>query len=153
MSLASVDSEGSWLSGKVSTKRSSAMRESLLRANRITEAPFASSPTNTTQEDLAIADDDYLVRLTPNREPSGFNNLQGDGRPSSDDEDYIDESGAKWGNVGSHPQVVHKHRSTLRSVEGLLNIESEDEEVPAPPSPLSLEDVDNKSTPNAKASN
>ncbi|CAH0017355.1 unnamed protein product [Clonostachys rhizophaga] len=153
MSLASVDSEGSWLSGKVSTKRSSAMRESLLRANRITEAPFASSPTNTTQEDLAIADDDYLVRLTPNREPSGFNNLQGDGRPSSDDEDYIDESGAKWGNVGSHPQVVHKHRSTLRSVEGLLNIESEDEEVPAPPSPLSLEDVDSKSTPNAKASN
>lgn len=133
ISMASVDSEASWLSGRIGTRRS-AIRDSIARANRLDQGHLTDSPTNSTQEDLAIADDDYLARLAPHRN-SGM--LQGsrpseDGRPSSDEEDFARDSGAQWGAVtGARPQVVHSHkhdRSTMRSHEGLLNIESGDED-------------------------
>lgn len=132
MSMASIDSEASWLSGRVGTRRS-AIRDSIARANRLDSELVTDSPTNSTQEDLSIMDDDYLARLAPHRN-SGT--LQGtrrseDGRPSSDEEDFARDSGAKWGAVGARPQVVHSHRhdrSTMQSQEGLLNIESGDEE-------------------------
>lgn len=132
MSMASIDSEASWLSGRVGTRRS-AIRDSIARANRLDSELATDSPTNSTQEDLAIADDDYLARLAPHRN-SGL--LQAprrseDGRPSSDEEDFARDSGARWGAVGARPQFVHAHkhdRSTMQSQEGLLNIESGDEE-------------------------
>lgn len=148
MSLASIDSEGSWLSGGMGTKRS-AIRNNIARANRVDRNQASDSPTNSTQEDLAIADDDYLARLAPQRN-SGI--LLGakqseDGRPSSDEEDFARDSGARWGAVGARPQVVHAHkhdRSTMQSHEGLVNIESGDEEEsesPVTPSAQETADV------------
>ena len=126
MSLASIDSEGSWLSGRVNARRS-AIRDSIARANRLEQDKSTDSPTNSTQEDLAILDDDYYARLAPNRNSGHLQStrLSEDGRPSSDEEE------ARWGAVGARPNVVlvHKHdRSTMQSHEGLLNIESGDEE-------------------------
>lgn len=128
MSLASIDSEASWLSGSVINKRSSTMRGSIIRSSRLDQSVTVDSPTNSTQEDLSITEDDYLSRLSPNRNSGLYHGRpSGDGRPSSDEEDYAEESSAKWGAVGARPHFV-QHRSTMQSVEGLLNIESGDEE-------------------------
>lgn len=140
MSLASIDSEGSWLSGRVAAKRSSILRDSLTQANRLDGHPVSDSPSNSTQEDLSITEDDYLARLA-NRRHSGLyhGRRSGDGRPSSDEEDMGDEAGARWGSLGAHPQLVrtHKHdRATMQSHEGLLNIESEDEGSTGESSPI-----------------
>ncbi|KAL6862906.1 hypothetical protein ACO1O0_003149 [Amphichorda felina] len=129
MSLASIDSEGSWLSGRVSA-RQSAIRDSIVRANRLEQNQASASPTNSTQEDLGITDDDYLARFATHRN-SGIPRLSEDGRPSSDEEDFTGDSGARWGAVGARPQMVHVHRhdrDTMQSQVGLLNIESGDEE-------------------------
>ena len=144
MSLASIDSEGSWLSGRVSARRS-AMRDSIARANRLDENQTSDSPTNSTQEDLAIADDDYLARFATHRN-SGILPRSEDGRPSSDEEDVARDSSARWGAVGARPQVVHVHkdRNTMQSHKGLLNIESGDEEEsesPVTPSARETADV------------
>jgi len=147
MSLASIDSEGSWLSGRVNSKRS-AIRDSIARANR--REQLSASPSNSTQEDLAIADDDYLARLAPHRRHSGHMpapQRSEDGRPSSDEEDYgTRESGARWGAIGARPQVIHVHRHdrmTMQSHEGLLNIESGDEaESESPVTPSAHEQAD-----------
>jgi hypothetical protein len=133
MSLASIDSEGSWLSGRVGSMRTSVKRDSLLRSNRREQAP-SESPTNSTREDLAITDDEYLARLAP--EKSSFSmacgRRSGEGRPSSDGEESIaPNDDLKWGRVGARPEVVqfHSHdRDTMHSHQGLLNIDSEDEE-------------------------
>ena len=133
MSLASIDSEGSWLSGRVGTRRSSAIRDSINQASRVDEHRASDSPHNSTQEDLSITEDEYLARLA-HRRNSGFyhGRRSGDGRPSSDEEDLNDEeSRARWGAVGARPNIVrtHKHdRTTMQSHDGLVNIVSEDEE-------------------------
>ncbi|KND92060.1 hypothetical protein TOPH_03569 [Tolypocladium ophioglossoides CBS 100239] len=149
MSLASIDSEGSWLSGRVGSRRTmSTMRDSIARANR-REQPFSDSPANSTQEDLAVADDDYLSRFALDRNSgvSTTGRRSGEGRPSSDDGDEpMREENVKWGAVGARPQVVqfqHHDRDTMRSYEGLLNIDSGDEEdSEAPISPTSEDKVD-----------
>lgn len=139
MSLASIDSEGSWLSGRVAAKRSSILRDSLSQANRLDGHRVSDSPSNSTQEDLGITEDDYMARLAHRRHSGLYHGRRsGDGRPSSDEEDMGDESGARWGSVGAHPNVIrtHKHdRSTMQSHEGLVNIESEDEGDTAESSP------------------
>ncbi|KAG9251920.1 uncharacterized protein F5Z01DRAFT_626613 [Emericellopsis atlantica] len=146
MSLASIDSEGSWLSGRVNSKRS-AIRGSIARANR--REQVSASPSNSTQEDLAIADDDYLARLAPHRHSGHMHapRRSEDGRPSSDEEDFgTRESGARWGAIGARPQVIHVHRHdrmTMQSHEGLLNIESGDEaESESPVTPSAHEQAD-----------
>lgn len=142
ISLASIDSEGSWLSGRVGNRRTmSTMRDSTARANR-REQPLTDSPTNSTQEDLAIADDDYLSRLAPDRSSGVFKagRRSGEGRPSSDEDEPMQEGDVKWGAVGAKPQVVqfhHHDRDTMRSREGLLNVDSGDEDSEAPISPVS----------------
>lgn len=133
ISLASIDSEGSWLSGRVGSMRASVQRDSLMRANRRENAPPSDSPTNSTREDLAITDDEYLSRLAPDRSSGAMaGRRSGEGRPSSDAEEAIAPTdNVKWGRVGAKPEVVqfHNHdRDTMRSHQGLLNIDSGDEE-------------------------
>lgn len=141
MSLASIDSEGSWLSGRAASQRASTMRDSIARANRRHQTQSTDSPTNSTQEDLVIADDEYLSRLAPEQSaavnPGG--RRSGEGRPSSDEDDFVDEGDMKWGAVGAMPQVVHvrNDRQTMQSQEGLLNISSGDEDSDSPTSPAS----------------
>ncbi|KAI3322272.1 hypothetical protein HD806DRAFT_144186 [Xylariaceae sp. AK1471] len=116
MSLASVDSEASWLSGRISRKRtSSGIRTSLQYPPRTVSALSGRSEGRASEhsEDDNIVDDEYLNRVVPAR----LHRLStGEARPSSDEED---ESSPKWGAVGQTPTVMH-HRETMRSREGLL---------------------------------
>lgn len=133
MSLASIDSEGSWLSGNASGRRA-AIRDSIRRANqREQNDAHTDSPTNSTEENLEIVEDEYLTKLTPRRNsnPEFMGRRSGEGRPSSDEEEFATDGEMKWGAVGSQPQVVH--RFTMKSHEGLLELESEDEESPTSP--------------------
>lgn len=146
ISLASIDSEASWLSGRVG-RRSSTIRDSIAQANRQegSRNRRRDSSDDSTREDLAITDDDYMARLAPHGTSSGHHThrLSSDGRPSSDEEDLPRESGARWGAVGSRPQFVHTHdRNTIQSYQGLLNIESGDEsESPVTPSAQEKADI------------
>ncbi|KAG5658332.1 hypothetical protein KAF25_010513 [Fusarium avenaceum] len=133
MSLASIDSEGSWLSGNTSGRRA-AIRDSIRRANQREQTDAnATSPTSSTDEDLEIVEDEYLTKLTPrsNPNPEAMGRRSGEGRPSSDEEEIVNDGEMKWGAVGSQPQVIH--RWTMKSHEGLLEIESEEEESPTSP--------------------
>ena len=147
ISLASIDSEGSWLSGQVGARRS-AMRERIARANRLEQSRAAGSPSNSTQEDLSITGDDYMARLAPQRH-SGLilgSRRSGDGRPSSDEEDLARDSGARWGAVGAQPCLVRAHsydKSSVHSHEGLMNTESGDEDgTESPVTPTAQEKMD-----------
>lgn len=142
MSMASIDSEGSWLSGNAARK--AAIRNSIRRANQREQTDaITDSPTHSTEEDLTITEDEYLSRLTPSREPSNdiLGRRSGEGRPSSDEEDLVDDEDMKWGAVGSHPQFVN-HRYTMKSVKGLLDIESENEDSESSPISPSSEVAD-----------
>ncbi|PTB66697.1 hypothetical protein BBK36DRAFT_1117793 [Trichoderma citrinoviride] len=144
MSLASVDSEASWLSGRVGSQRSqrlSSVRDRI-RSRQQDRDARPDSPSNSAHEDLEITEDDYMSRLSPDPTALTFNSrLSGEGRPSSDGEEMVDEGEVRWGAVGAHPQLVSSHthhRDTIRSREGLLNIDSGDEEdFDAPISPIS----------------
>ncbi|TFB00533.1 hypothetical protein CCMA1212_007642 [Trichoderma ghanense] len=143
MSLASVDSEASWLSGRVGSQRSqrlSSVRDRI-RSRQQDRDARPDSPSNSAHDDLEITEDDYMSRLSPGPTDLTFNTrLSGEGRPSSDGEEMVDEGEVRWGAVGAHPQFVsHSHnRDTVRSREGLLNIDSGDEEdFDAPISPVS----------------
>jgi hypothetical protein len=148
MSLASIDSEGSWLSGRAKPKRSSVNRESFARASQLGRSLSTDSPTNSTQDDLPITDDDYLSRITSDQHSPSvpFGRPSGEGRPSSDYEEYSAKSGARWGAVGAHAQVVQSHshdRTTMLSQEGLLNMDSgDDDDVESPITPTALEKVE-----------
>ncbi|KAI0460143.1 hypothetical protein F5B21DRAFT_133137 [Xylaria acuta] len=116
MSLASVDSEASWLSGRISRKRtSSGMRTSLQYPPRTVSALSGRSEGQTSEhtEDDNIVDDEYLNSVVPAR-PHRLST--GEARPSSDEEDDLSP---KWGAVGQTPTVI-QHSETMRSREGIL---------------------------------
>ncbi|KIN00458.1 hypothetical protein OIDMADRAFT_125386 [Oidiodendron maius Zn] len=126
-SLASIDSEGSWLSGRKNSKRESAQ----LSAHRLRDSAsslhkryrdYADST-----EELGIAEDEYFTRLTPGiEEDRAKRQSTGNPMPSSDEEDGdshispIEAGRATWGAVGRHPTVVHRE-PRAKSREGLLN--------------------------------
>ncbi|KAI1156712.1 hypothetical protein F4825DRAFT_215036 [Nemania diffusa] len=124
MSLASVDSEASWLSGRISRKRaSSGMRTSLQYPPRTVSALSGRSEGQTTEhtEDDNIVDDEYLNSVVPSR----LHRLStGEARPSSDEEDDLSP---KWGAVGQTPTVI-QHSETMRSREGILQSFDDDKE-------------------------
>ncbi|KAK1241165.1 hypothetical protein MKX08_001139 [Trichoderma sp. CBMAI-0020] len=143
MSLASVDSEGSWLSGRVGSQRSKRMSSvrDRARSRQQDHERRADSPSNSAHDDLEITEDDYMSRLSPDPTTLHFNTrLSGEGRPSSDEDELMREGEVRWGAVGAHAQFVQRNqnRDTVRSREGLLNIDSGDEEdQEAPISPIS----------------
>ncbi|KAI1298932.1 hypothetical protein F5Y03DRAFT_366774 [Xylaria venustula] len=125
MSLASVDSEASWLSGRISRKRtSSGMRTSLQYPPRTVSALSGRSEAQTSEhtEDENIVDDEYLNSVVPAR----LHRLStGEARPSSDEEE---ELSPKWGAVGQVPTVV-QHTDTMRSREGIFQTYGDDKEL------------------------
>lgn len=144
MSLASVDSEGSWLSGRVNSQRSKRMSSvrDRARSRQQDHERRADSPTNSAHDDLEITEDDYMSRLSPDPTTLHFNTrLSGEGRPSSDEDELMHEGEVRWGAVGAQAQFVsrNQNRDTVRSREGLLNIDSGDEEddLEPPISPIS----------------
>lgn len=139
MSLASIDSEGSWLSGRLAKKRKSS---GILQT---TSSPYGQFPQRTSDsdneqpqeqdlvnEDISITEDDYLAKITPiNAErPSWNRKSTGDPRPSSDGEEE-----AHWGSVQGHqPTVVHTHTAgRIKSREGLLKAFGEEGEIDVHP--------------------
>jgi hypothetical protein len=123
-SLASIDSEGSWLSGRKSSKRGSAQLSSYpLRDSASSLHRKYQSFTESTEE-LGIAEDEYFTRLTPG--PENKRQSAGNPMPSSDEEDGdsltspVEAGKAKWGAVARHPTVVHRE-PRAKSREGLLN--------------------------------
>jgi hypothetical protein len=133
-SLASVDSEGSWLSGKpmkrVSNK--SHLRSSVGSANALKP----SGDFNASYEELGIPDDEYFKRLTPQPDEQQRHSDLLTKKPSStamaaldtanvDEETRTvqakssDEELVKGG-VGRQPTIVHR-QARVKSTEGLLS--------------------------------
>lgn len=142
-SLASVDSEASWLSGKP-VKRSSAQMGHPLRQSQSSLQPQKPATSGVDDEGDGVADDDFFKRLTPapediRRSSSGSAirkasstviDLQGEQDRSSQPEmpplpsDVQDE---KWhSSVGRQPTVVKQARAA-KSKEGLLKDFENDE--------------------------
>ncbi|KAK7187484.1 hypothetical protein DPSP01_013757 [Paraphaeosphaeria sporulosa] len=151
-SLASVDSEGSWLSGKPIKRSSnkSHLRSSVGSSTALkTQEPFSAS-----YEELGIPDDEYFRRLTPqpdehrpsllsrelSRKPSSMvmsplenplNAADSDNeeaaparsRTSQEDEELMHSS------IGRHPTVIH-HQARVKSREGLLSFYHEEKPSP-----------------------
>jgi hypothetical protein len=130
-SLASIDSEGSWLSGrKAGSKRGSTplpqphhpLRDSASSLNRRYKE-FGESA-----EELGIAEDEYFSRLTPGPDEQYKIHRQSTGNPmpSSDEEDGgslaspVSSEKTKWGAVARQATVVHRE-PRAKSREGLLN--------------------------------
>ncbi|KAK3324569.1 hypothetical protein B0T19DRAFT_232830 [Cercophora scortea] len=133
MSLASIDSEASWLSGGLSRKRkSSGILQPTPRARQpqstsVYENEHGLNHDNSREEVSIITDDDYLSRFAPvHADRLGWNRKStGEARPSSDGEEE-----AHWGSVVQHPLVVHNHTtSRMKSREGLLKAFGEQGEV------------------------
>ncbi|KAM3065742.1 hypothetical protein ACMFMG_010032 [Clarireedia jacksonii] len=129
-SLASIDSEGSWLSGKKAGSKRGSMQTPL--------APLRDSASSLQQrykelaessEELGIAEDEYFSRITPG--PYEENMIKrastGQPMPSSDEDDSNSinqkqgaNEKAKWGAVARHPTVVHRE-PRAKSREGLYD--------------------------------
>ncbi|KAG4431732.1 hypothetical protein IFR05_012787 [Cadophora sp. M221] len=138
-SLASIDSEGSWLSGrKAGSKRGSAPTPQPIADSSI---PMGKKEFSESAEELGIAEDEYFSRLTPGPEDQHKIRRQSAGNPmpSSDDEEGGSLASpvsvqSKWGAVGRHPTVIHRE-PRAKSREGLLNDFDEDSTSEAPDSP------------------
>lgn len=128
-SLASIDSEGSWLSGrKGGSKRGSAQLQTHHNLHEsASNLQKRYREYSESAEELGIAEDEYFSRLSPG--PEEQYKIQristGNPMPSSDEEDGDSlaspvSSNTKWGAVGRQPTVVH-HEPRAKSREGLLN--------------------------------
>lgn len=132
VSLASIDSEASWLSGRMGKRSSSnmGMRDSMSRSyGRNQRRRSHHSTDDDTEEDLAV-EDEYLSNLaTPSKETFDERyhgrRSTGEGRPSSDEGDHLRDSyiedDMKWGSVGARQPVLHGDVEMMKSREGLLN--------------------------------
>jgi hypothetical protein len=126
-SLASIDSEGSWLSGRKSSKRGSAQLSSYPLRDSASSLHRKYQNFSESSEELGIAEDEYFTRLTPGPEDREIKRQSaGNPMPSSDEEDGdsltspVEPGKAKWGAVARHPTVVHRE-PRAKSREGLLN--------------------------------
>ncbi|KAL2066122.1 hypothetical protein VTL71DRAFT_2193 [Oculimacula yallundae] len=127
-SLASIGSEGSWLSGKVAGSK---------RGSVPTPQPFPDESA----EELGLAEDEYFSRLSPG--PEEENKIRrmstGNPMPSSDDEEGGSIASpasvqSKWGAVARQPTVIHRE-PRAKSREGLLNDFDDDSASEGPDSP------------------
>ncbi|EFQ36195.1 hypothetical protein CGRA01v4_08125 [Colletotrichum graminicola] len=119
VSLASIDSEGSWLSGRVGARRSSGLLRGRVPPRILTRTP---SPDGTEEE---LADDEYLSNLaTPSRGAAHDEDedertprkSSGDAFPSSDEDN---EANIKWGSVENPHATIMQHQR-IKSREGML---------------------------------
>lgn len=139
-SLASVDSEGSWLSGKPMKRRSnkSYLRSSVGSASAIKR----NEEFNVSYEELGIPDDEYFKRLTPQpderrhsphtadvlaRKASSTAMTALDAAAESDDEEpppttgrHSEDEELVQHTVGRQPTIVHR-QARVKSTEGLLS--------------------------------
>lgn len=139
-SLASIDSEGSWLSGrKAGSKRGSNQMHGY-KHESVNSLQRKFKEYSDSSEELGIAQDEYFSRLSPEPESGNMaRRASGHPVPSSDEENgsmaspvSSEKARTKWGAVGRTPTVIHRE-PRAKSREGLLNDfgdDSGDESVP-----------------------
>ncbi|KAF2474014.1 uncharacterized protein BDR25DRAFT_323665 [Lindgomyces ingoldianus] len=137
-SLASVDSEGSWLSGKPLKRRSN---KSYIRSSVGSSTTAKQNEEfSASYEELGIPDDEYFQRLTPQpderrrsaqtsdvvrRKPSSTAMAATDTTADSDDEEPVpaerpsEEENLVQNSVGRQPTIVHR-QPRVKSTEALL---------------------------------
>lgn len=122
-SLASIDSEGSWLSGRVAgSKRGSSQIVTYPLRDSASSLQKKYRGFSESAEELGIAEDEYFSRLTPGPDDQfkihrHSTQSAGEPVPSSDDEEGSPRSPeTKWANVVRHPTVVH-HEARAKSRE------------------------------------
>lgn len=146
-SLASVDSEGSWLSGKPVKRGSGQMGRPLRQSQSSLGQHLAATSGETEEND--VAEDEYFSQLAPAPEEtrrsssasamrkasSTIMDLAGEGEHSPEPEvpPLPDRAGETWhGSVGRQAMIV-RHTSRAKSNEGLLNEFLADEAEPSSP--------------------
>jgi len=121
-SLASVDSEGSWLSGKPLKRRSN---KSHIRSSVGSSTLKRNEEFNASYEELGIPDDEYFKRLTP---------VVGERRGSGNSADILAKKASSTAipgadaedenlvttTVGRQPTIVHR-QARVKSTDGLLS--------------------------------
>ncbi|KAG5962189.1 hypothetical protein E4U58_003994 [Claviceps cyperi] len=132
ISLASIDSEGSWLSGRVLSSKVPKKVIGPAKFDHRDAADEAQPLSNAELEDLDIAGDECLLPLAAGRNPGATTgSWESERPPSSSDENLsVADDYLKWGSVGAKPQVVRYHHhlgEAMRSRQGLLNIDSGDD--------------------------
>ncbi|ORY65138.1 uncharacterized protein BCR38DRAFT_484602 [Pseudomassariella vexata] len=128
MSLASIDSEASWLSGRAAGKRaSSGLRGSL--SNYPMRSGSRESEQGDQGDDEHVADEEYLKTAINNKL---HRKSTGEARLSSneDEDEGEDRRSPKWGAVNqTQTPTVTRYTETMRSREGFLqNSEDADKE-------------------------
>jgi hypothetical protein len=139
-SLASVDSEGSWLSGRPPKRASN---KSQIRSSLTSSAVPQNEDFSASYEELGMADDEYFNRLTPRPDDRGRSPYASDDRdrkasstlmalddaaefdqeiaptpaqtPGGEPEELVQSS------VGRQPTIIHR-RPRVKSTEGLLSM-------------------------------
>jgi hypothetical protein len=145
-SLASVDSEASWLSGRPPKRASN---RSQMRSSLTSSAPQKNDDFSASYEELGMADDEYFQRLTPRPDQRGRSPYSSDERgrkasstlmtldaaaesdeevastaahlPSGQEQEFVQSS------VGRQPTIIHR-RPRVKSTEGLLSMFLDDTE-------------------------
>ncbi|KAI9772551.1 MAG: hypothetical protein M1840_000756 [Geoglossum simile] len=155
-SLASIDSEGSWLSGKPSKRNSTPLNPMRSSGNSLTKHYGEYSDS---AEDLGLDGDEYYTHLSPGPGHGRSSALResgtaiassddgdthmGDGGDDIDDDEEVGDGNeresaqpeAEWKDVASHqPTVIHREPH-VKSREGLLNEFREGSGTPESPSP------------------
>ncbi|KAF1950800.1 hypothetical protein CC80DRAFT_553946 [Byssothecium circinans] len=143
-SLASVDSEGSWLSGKPIKRASnkSHLRSSVGSASALKRT----EEFNASYEELGIPDDEYFTRLTARpserRSPNlGDEQVEKHDTVEAGDEEALPETSRPseeeelvQSSVGRQPTIVHR-QPRVKSAEGLLTFYHQDEPPPEDTAP------------------
>jgi len=134
-SLASVDSEGSWLSGKPVKRGSGQMGRPLRQSQSSLGQHIATTSSETEEND--VAEDEYFSQLTPAPEETRRSSSasakrkasstiidparEGEHSPEPEVPPLPDRAGETWhGSVGRQAMIV-RHTSRAKSNEGLLN--------------------------------
>lgn len=120
LSMASIDSEASWLSGGKAYKRASSNMRASLTGYPLRSVSGESEDQDQDGDD-GIADDDFLKTVTDRNLTA---KSTGEARPSSDFEE--EQFSPKWGNVNLTPTVMHTTQ-TFQSREGILQSYDDDE--------------------------
>ncbi|OCK78862.1 hypothetical protein K432DRAFT_83313 [Lepidopterella palustris CBS 459.81] len=156
-SLASVDSEGSWLSGKPIKRKSNQVH--VRNSGGSSSTPKQLEDFSTSYEELGIPDDEYFWRLTPQPDERRRSAQSGDvfaRKPSStamaataesDTEDELRSSPTEKPtleenvvhSVGRQPTVVHR-QPRVKSREGLLSYFLEDDSSQGGSSPSNIDE-------------
>ncbi|SZE99530.1 unnamed protein product [Blumeria hordei] len=123
-SLASIDSEGSWLSGGRASSRRNSRRAHQRSTNSSLSLNRGYQDFHGSTDEIRIADDDNHFRISSiDRESMQYSLAW------NHDQNGTFSENTKWGAVGRRPNFVYRCASARRSKEGCLNEFEEEESI------------------------